>query len=67
MWNRFLYSPMILRTWRYCFLTHSNLREIISYDPGMPTMFWGKATALTSGSVYLAILFPSLFGPIRVC
>ena len=29
--NQFLHSPVTLRTWRYCFLAYSVLRELVSY------------------------------------
>ena len=46
-----------LRTWQYCLLSHSVLEEGASYAYWVP--------ALTSDLVYLAILFPELFGPGR--
>ena len=69
--NRFLHSPVTMRTRRYCFLGYSDLGEVISYTLAMP-IFWGKITPLTSdprspASLYPTILFPGLFGPGRAC
>ena len=56
--DRFLHSPVALRTRRYCILVYSVLGEAVSYAlPG------GLVPALTSSPAYPSILYPSLFGP----
>ena len=66
MGNRFLHSPVTLRTRRSCFLGYADLGGAISYTIAMP-IFWGKVTALTIDSAYPVILFPGQFGPGRAC
>ena len=51
-----------LHTRRYCILVYSVLGEGISY--GLPV---GPVPALTSDSVYPAILYHDLFGPEKGC